>query len=140
VDDEVVDEATIRKSRIVQTDGRGDDNMIKTEFGIIEDIQAETEYSYDPEKYHCVYIDDDTYISDWWEKLVLMKTYFYNLNRPEFGLERWGITLIPPESLSIFQNIVLEDKRINYDDHLIELADKISEAIRKNKYMIHFGV
>jgi hypothetical protein len=140
MDDEVVDEATIRKSRIVQTDGRGDDNMIKTEFGIIEDIQAETEYSYDPEKYHCVYIDDDTYISDWWEKLVLMKTYFYNLNRPEFGLERWGITLIPPESLSIFQNIELEDKRINFDDHLIELADKISEAIRKNKYMIHFGV
>ena len=45
------------------------------------------------------------HIDDWWDKLVLLKTYFHSLDRPEFGLARWGITLIPPESLSGFQEI-----------------------------------
>ena len=114
--------------------------MIKTEFGVIEDIGETKEYSYDPEKYQCVYIDDDIYIDDWWDKLVLLKTYFHSLDRPEFGLARWGITLIPPESLPGFQDIVLSDKRINEDAHLRELADKIQDAINRNKFMIHFGV
>ena len=114
--------------------------MIKTEFGIIEDIEERQQYSYEPEKYHCVYIDDETYINDWWDKLVLMKTYFHNFNHPEFGLARWGITLIPPESLPAFQEIVLSDRRINEDEHLVALADKIQEAINKNKFMIHYGI
>lgn len=114
--------------------------MIKTEFGIIEDIEETQKYSYDPKKYQCVYIDDDIYIDDWWDKLVLLKTYFHSLDRPEFGLVRWGITIIPPESLPGFQDIVLLDSRINGDVHLRELADKIQDAISRNKFMIHFGV
>ncbi len=114
--------------------------MIKTEFGIIEDIGETQKYFYDPDKYQCVCIDDDIYIDDWWNKLVLLKTYFHSLDRPEFGLARWGITLIPPESLPGFQEIVLSDGRINEDVHLRELADKIQDAISRNKFMIHFGV
>ncbi len=114
--------------------------MIKTEFGVIEDIGETKEYSYDPEKYQCVYIDDDIYIDDWWDKLVLLKTYFHSLDRPELGLARWGITIIPPDSLPGFQEIVLADKRINEDVHLRELADKIQDAISRNKFMIHFGI
>lgn len=114
--------------------------MIKAEFGIIENIDETQKYSYNSEKYNCIFIDDDIYIDDWWDKLVLLKTYFHSLDRPEFGLARWGITLIPPESLSYFQEIVLSDKRINEDDNLIKLADKIEDAINRNKWMIHFGV
>ena len=114
--------------------------MAKAEFGIIEDIMETREYSYNPEKYHCVSIDDEVYIEDWWDKLVLLKTYFHNLNRPDFGLARWGITLIPPESLPAFQEIVMADGRMNRDEQLVALADKIGEAICKEKYMIHFGV
>ena len=114
--------------------------MIKTEFGIIEDIIKTQNFSYTPEKYQCVCIDDDIYIDDWWDKLVLLKTYFHSLERPEFGLARWGITLIPPESLPGFQDIVLSDRRINEDIHLRELADKIQEAINRGKFMIHFGI
>ena len=33
--------------------------MAKAEFGIIEDIMETREYSYNPEKYHCVSIDDE---------------------------------------------------------------------------------
>ena len=114
--------------------------MAKAEFGIIEDIMETREYSYNPEKYHCVSIDDEVYIEDWWDKLVLLKTYFHNLNRPDFGLARWGITLIPPESLPAFQEGVIADRRMNRDGQLAALSDKISEAIRREKYMIHFGV
>lgn len=114
--------------------------MIKTEFGIIEDINETQSYSYDPDKYHCVFIDDETYIDDWWNKLLLLKTYFHSLNRPEFGLARYGITLIPPESLPAFQEIVLSDKRLKQDENLVKLAETIQDAIQRNKYMIHYGI
>ena len=90
--------------------------MIKAEFGIVEDIEEAKQYSYAPEKYQCVCIDDDVYIDDWW------------------------VTLIPPESLPAFQEIVLSDKRINEDANLRELSEKIRDAASRNKYMIHFGV
>lgn len=115
--------------------------MIKAEFGIIDVIDLSQDYSkYEPKKYHCIAIDDDKYIDIWWEQLVLLKTYFHSLARPAFGLARWGITLIPPESLAGFQYIVLNDKHINKDDNLAVLARIIGQAIHNNQYMIHFGV
>lgn len=51
-----------------------------------------------------------------------------------------GRTLIPPESLPYFQEIVISDKRIKKDHHLVDLANKIQDAIERQKYMIHFGV
>ncbi len=115
--------------------------MIKTEFGIIEKVGRDRDYSkYEPHKYHCVFIDDEIYINDWWDRLILIKTYFHNLNSPETGLARWGVTLIPPESLPAFLDIVISDKRINRDKQLVLLAEKIGQAIRENKYMIHYGV
>lgn len=53
-------------------------------------------------------IDDEVYIEDWWDKLALLKTYFHNLNRPDFGLARWGISLIPPESHLIKLDVLCE--------------------------------
>lgn len=115
--------------------------LIKTEFGIIDDFDETKDYGvYEPERYHCIYIDDDRYINDWWDRLVLMKTYFHCFSRPETGLARWGVTLIPPESLPAFQDIVLSDHRINEDEHLVQLAQLIQKAIQEEKYMIHFGV
>ena len=71
-----------------------------------------------------------------------MKTFFHNLSRPELGLARWGVTLIPPESLPAFQDIVISDKRMDEDENenLVALANLIKEAIEKQKYIIHFGV
>ena len=38
--------------------------MIKTEFGIIDDFNEKNDYTgYYPDKYNCVAIDDDRYIS-----------------------------------------------------------------------------
>ncbi len=116
--------------------------MISTEFGIIDNIEdtVMNGVSFDLEKYHCAAIDDDIYINDWWDRLSLLKTFFQSLERPSFGLARWGITIIPPESLPDFQNIVISDKRINSDENLVVLSEKIGQAIKENKYMIHFGV
>lgn len=81
--------------------------MIKTEFAIVEYFDN-GEYVID-KSIALVYIDDDTYINDWWSKLLTIKTYYQNLNQPSQALDRWGITLIPPESLPSFQDIILSD-------------------------------
>lgn len=115
--------------------------MIKAEFGIIDHIDCNRDYSvYEPEKFGCIAIDDDIYLDDWWSQLTSMKTYFHSLDRPSFALARYGITLIPPESLSTFQNIVISDKRIHNDENLVLLLEKIAQAIREKKYMIHYGI
>lgn len=115
--------------------------LIETEFGIIDCFDETKDYGvYEPERYHCVAIDDERYIDDWWDRLVLMKTYFHRFSRPEMGLARWGVTLIPPESLPAFEEIVISDHRINEDEQLVLLAQLIQKAIREGKYMIHFGV
>ncbi|RKD22386.1 hypothetical protein SAMN02745883_00771 [Caminicella sporogenes DSM 14501] len=115
--------------------------MTPIEFGIIDKIDKNKEYiKYEPEKYNCVTIDDDIYIDDWWEELSKMKTYFGDLNSPNMSLARHGVTLIPPESLSILETIVSNDPRIKQDYSLMELLKLIRKAKLENKYMIHFGV
>lgn len=115
--------------------------MIKAEFGIVEEIEYGKNYSeYKPEEFDCVVIDDDIYLNDWWDRLCEMKTYFHSTDRAKTGLARWGVTLIPPESLLTFKNIVIDDPHICNDNQLIALADKIEIAIHENKFMIHFGV
>jgi hypothetical protein len=117
-------------------------DLIPTEFGIIDKIDKNRKYIiYEPEKYNCVTIDDDMYIDDWWEELCKMKTYVGgDLDKPSVALDRDGVTLIPPESLSIFETIVSNDPRIKQDYSLMELLKLIRKAKQENKYMIHFGV
>ncbi len=115
--------------------------MAEAEFGIIDSIRQDKDYSeYEPDKYGCIGIDDDRYMDDWWPQLCLLKTYFHRLDRPAFGLARYGVTLIPPASLAQFQDIVLSDKRMKEDIQLVLLSELIGRAIRENKYMIHYGV
>lgn len=72
------------------------------EFGIIHHFEEGKDYSYyEPEKYNCVAIDDDI-LNDWWNELTLIRTYFHSYSRRNLALARWGVTLIPPESLEAF--------------------------------------
>lgn len=115
--------------------------MIKTEFGIIDEIDADKDYShYEPEKYNCVYIDDDIYIDEWWEQLQTIKTFYHSLNRPGYALARYGVTIIPPDSLNQFLHIVISDPKFQHDPLLLSLSEVIQKAIRGNKHMIHFGI
>jgi len=111
------------------------------QFGIIEEFEKDKDYasSYEPQRYNCVAIDDDI-LSDWWNKLTLIKTYFHCYNRPSFALARWGVTLIPPESLEAFYNIVSTDMRSISSKELINLMILLRKAISENKFVIHYGV
>ncbi|ENQ3106730.1 hypothetical protein SAMN04488168_15112 [Bacillus sp. 491mf] len=110
------------------------------DFGIIDDFDHQGNYNdYTPEKYHCVSVDDDI-ISSLNEHLSIMKTYFHSFKRPECGLAYWGITIIPPESLSMFYEVVTSSRYFKNSDELNELASKIVQATEGQKYMIHYGV
>ncbi|HHB9457256.1 TPA: hypothetical protein ACODPB_001262 [Escherichia albertii] len=115
--------------------------MIKTEFGIIDKIDTNKDYGhYEPEKYNCVYIDDDIYTNDWWEQLNAVKTFYHNLSRPGYALARHGVTIIPPGSLKQFHHIVISNPRFKHDHLLFSLSVVIQKAIIENKHMIHFGI
>lgn len=115
--------------------------MITAEFGIISEISTSGIYTnYEPQKYNCIKIDDDIYIDDWWTELQNMETYFNGLNFCAKGLNRHGVTLIPPTSLKHFENILKNDSRLLSDPNLKSLLSIVQKAISENKYMIHYGV
>ena len=118
--------------------------MIKAEFGIINDFDEKKDYTgYHPEKYNCVAIDDDLYLNDWWSDLSRIDTlnvYSKGVLQPQKALSRHGITIIPTKSLPDFLDIVVKDKRYKEDANLVALAALIDEAIKEQKYVIHYGV
>ena len=110
------------------------------QFGIIDEFETDKDYSeYEPEKYHLIAIDDDL-LDDWWDQLTQLKSYFHCYSRPAFALARWGVTLIPPESLETFYRIVSADQRSQSLCEIKVLLEIIQKAISENKYVIHYGV
>ena len=109
------------------------------EFGIIDDINDKAYENYAPEKYNCISLDDEV-ILDLIKPLSIIKTYFHRLNRPEYGLAYYGITIIPPESLSSFLHIVLFSDAWKQYGELNQLAAKIVQAKNEQRYMIHYGI
>lgn len=109
------------------------------EFGIIDILTEFSDAEYTPDKYHCISVNDDS-IQALLQPLSLVKTYFNTLDQPEYGLAYYGTTIIPPESLSSFLDIVLSTKNLNQQDDLIELCRKIIHAKNEDKHMIHYGI
>ncbi|HDR7794467.1 TPA: short-chain dehydrogenase [Bacillus luti] len=110
------------------------------DFGIIDDFDQQKNYNdYTPEKYHCISVDDDI-INSLNPHLSIMKTYFHSVKNPEYGLAYWGVTIIPPESLSRFYETVTSSRFFKHSAELNELASKIVQATAEKKYMIHYGV
>lgn len=60
--------------------------------------------------------------------------------RLEYGLAYHGITIIPPQSLPMFLDIVLFTDGLKQNDELNELGEKLIQAKNENKYMIHYGI
>ena len=91
--------------------------MIKTEFGIIENFAPTNDYTgYFPQRYNCVAIDDDKYINDWWNSLLLIETfnvYDVCILQPQNALSRWGTTIIPPLLYPPFGTLSLATEDIN---------------------------
>ena len=109
-------------------------------FGIIDNHKNLSIYiDYEPKKFNCFSVDDNV-VSDLMEQLLIMKTYFQTFNRPACGLAYHGTTIITPESLSLFCDIVISSSRLKKSADLQELVLIIIRAIKEEKHMIHFGI
>ena len=114
------------------------------EFGIIDRLEDYDEYEYSPKKYNCVSVDDD-FLSEVWHaglknKIKNLETFAHNTSRPFKDLAYYGITLIPPKSLKYFLDIIIEANLKYKSKELKMLIEKISTAIKENKWMIHYGI
>ena len=110
------------------------------EFGILDDFDKQKDYiDYEPQEYNYISVDDDI-INCLMEQLSIMKTHYHSFNRPEYGLTYSGITIIPPETLSIFYDVVTSSRYFTISVELQELASIILQAIVGKKYIIHFGI
>lgn len=110
------------------------------EFGILDDDdEQENDIDYEPEKYNCISVHDDI-IECLVDRLSIMKTYYHSFNRPNIGLAYCGITIIPPESLSFFYEVITSSKYIAKSAELQQLASIITQAIDGEKHIIHFGI
>jgi len=122
----------------------GDDKLAKHEFGIIDSIEKNRWYSeYEPVKYNCVSVSDDLIeelITKYNEELMAIKTYFQVTTQPGVGLDYCGVTLIPPESLKQFRDVIIKANSHYQSQELKLLIEKVSDAIIKNKYLIHYGI
>ena len=118
--------------------------MAKHEFGIIDSIEKNRWYSeYEPVKYNCVSVSDDLIeelITKYIEELMAIKTYFQVTTQPGVGLDYCGVTLIPPESLKQFRDIIIKADNHFKSKEFQLLTEKITEAIAENKFMIHYGI
>ena len=110
-------------------------NMARHEFGIMDIApRLEQEYNgYEPEKYHCISVDDEN-IMPLLKDLSVIPCYWNSLRREEKGLAYCGITIIPPNSLGKFISII--DSKIQFN----ELKNMLQKAVKENNYVIHFGL
>lgn len=109
--------------------------MARHEFGIMDiaPMLGQEYNDYEPEKYHCISVDDEN-IVPLLKELSEISCYWHSLRREEKGLAYCGITIIPPNSLGKFISII--DSKIPFD----ELKDVLQKAAKENKYVIHFGI
>jgi hypothetical protein len=115
------------------------DNMLTHRFKIMDCIDSQKDYSdYFSRKDNCIFVNDEIILLVI-KELKIMPTFYHNLNRPEYGLAYWGVTLIPPTSLKTFKDVLLGEKCIQPLE-LNQLIVLINTAIEENKYIIHCGV
>ena len=112
--------------------------MAKHEFGIIEDFDPVKDYDRDyvPEQYGCISIEDDLAQEAFMSKLSQMPTFFHTGRRPAKGFAYYGITLIPPSSLEQFKLAVDLEKNPAF----AQLSQMLGDAVRRKKYIIHYGI
>ena len=130
------------------------------QFGIIDNYDENCNYAkYKPGKYNFVSIPDDI-INDWWEAFLSMESRPLDYPIHHTALDRWGVTIIPPESLPLFikivssKNLLKHRYRYEYRNRpryrrrykrklsrmLNDLMLLLKKAHAENKYIIHYGI
>jgi hypothetical protein len=121
-------------------------------FGIIENFDKQKAYDNLDEfdvfpdvfpnalkAYGCANINDDA-LNDWWPRIENMAVYWHTYSRPGKALARYGVTLIPPESLDLFYSIVKDNTQSKFSEQAAAVLAVIDKAKRNGKYVIHFGI
>ncbi len=109
--------------------------MAKHEFGIME-IPPERGMRYDeyePHKYNCISVNDD-YLEDIVCDFNNIDFYWHTTDIKGKGIAYAGITLIPPEALTAFSDVIKNKNGLN------ELYNLTLKAKKENKWIIHFGL
>lgn len=118
--------------------------MAKHDFGILDHFEEDKWYQeYEPEKYNCISVGMDVMdevFATYREEIGTIKAFACVSTQPINGLDEWSVNLMPPQSLEAFYNIIVQANSVLHSEELIMLIDKIQEAIRNNKYLIHFGI
>ena len=118
--------------------------MAKHDFGIIDFFEENKWYSdYKLKKYNCISVDDyliEELIIRYDEELRAINTYFSVSTQVGKGLDYSGITIIPPESLKQFKDVIIKANNRLKSKELQLLIEKITEAIMENKHLIHYGI
>ena len=83
---------------------------------------------------------EDDIICDLMEDFNLMIVSSEDSKVKYFGLNYAGITIIPPDSLSYFQNVFLKKKLTKKSSGVCDLIAMISRAVKENKSIIHYGI
>ena len=110
--------------------------MAKHNFGIMSDNPSNKQYDeYEPERYQCISICDD-YIEPLIPEFYDIPCYWHTLRRQEKNLAYYGITLIPPESATLFISVFSQHD----EEYYKELINLFKQAKSENKYIIHFGI
>ncbi|AEE92444.1 conserved protein of unknown function [Tepidanaerobacter acetatoxydans Re1] len=106
--------------------------MAKHDFGIIDSFEENKWYSvYEPEKYNCISVSDDLIkelIIKFNDELMTIKTYFQVTTQPGTGLDYNGVTLVPPESLRQFRDIIIKANSQYQSQELKLLIEKVLYA------------
>lgn len=109
--------------------------MARHEFGIMQNAPEKVRRydEYEPQKYNCISVDDD-YLEDIVSEFDDIDFYWHTLDVKAKGIAYCGVTLIPPESLQAFLNVIA------LIPELTSLQSLCTHALQENKWMIHFGL
>lgn len=109
--------------------------MAKHEFGIMPSMPKNGERydSYEPQKYHCIAVDDEL-IEPLDAKWRHLDCFWHSLDIPGKGLAYCGITLVPPAAADLFA------AEVGDCEALRPLKELLLRACREGRYLIHYGL
>lgn len=109
--------------------------MAKHEFGIMQKAPEKGRRydEYEPQKYNCISVDD-AYLENILSKFDDIDFYWHTTDVKGKGLAYCGVTLIPPESVKAFADVITSIAELNNLQPLCTLA------LKQNKWIIHFGI
>ncbi len=118
------------------------------DFGVIPNVEFGKDYSNigSPsnfkvlyEKYKCVSIPDDI-VNEWIPLVQNIPTYLGSLSNSFMGIDHYGVTLIPPESVQLFIPIVATYVDSTSDGIINKLANLLKLSVEQGYYIICYGI